>query len=160
MLDKFRDKLSWVMQAFMACMIGGLLFLNLLQVLTRYLIKYAIVWLNDLNIFVLLWLTCIALPWLWLNRKHLAMDYADKIIPAPAMRILQHVISVAACVVAVGLLFSSLSAYRSKSGLGATTMGWDESARYLPFIVCAVLWFICAVLDELKRIADERGGRK
>ena len=160
MLDKFRDKLSWVMQAFMACMIGGLLFLNLLQVLTRYLIKYAIVWLNDLNIFVLLWLTCIPLPWLWLNRKHLAMDYADKIIPAPAMRILQHVISVAACVVAVGLLFSSLSAYRSNSGLVATTMGWDESARYLPFIVCAVLWFICAVLDELKRIADERGGRK
>ncbi|GEM_PF-5255630 len=160
MLDKFRDKLSLAMQVFMACMIGGLLFLNLLQVLTRYLIKYAIVWLNDLNIFVLLWLTCIALPWLWLNRKHLAMDYADKIIPPPAMRILQHAISVAACVVAVGLLFSALSAYRSNSGLVATTMGWDESARYIPFIVCAVLWFICAVLDELKRIADERGERK
>ena len=160
MLETIRNKLSFIMQVFMACMIGGLLTLNLTQVLTRYLIKYTIVWLNDLNIFFLLWLTCIALPWLWLNRKHLMMDYADKIIPPAVMRILQHIIGVAAAIMAVGLTVSAVSAYKANCGLVATTLGWDEGARYLPFIVCGVLWFICAVLDEIRRISDEKGGTK
>lgn len=160
MLERIREKMSFLMQVFMACMIGGLLTLNLMQVLTRYLIKYTIVWLNDMNIFFLLWLTCMALPWLWLNRKHLAMDYADKIIPAGIMRVLQHIISIAACLIAVGLFLSASSAYRANTGLVATTMGWDESARYLPFIVCAVLWLICTVLDEMIRIREEKGERR
>lgn len=160
MLETIYKKLSLIMQVCMACLIGGLLTLNLVQVTTRYFIKFTILWLNDLNIFFLLWLTCIALPWLWLNRKHLAMDYADKLIPPAVMRVLQHIIAIAACVVSVGLLMSARSAYRSNSGLVATTLGWDESARYLPFIVCAVLWFVCAVIDEARRIRDERDERK
>ena len=160
MLDTVRERLSFVMQLCMACLIGALLALNLLQVTTRYFIKYTLVWLNDLNIFFLLWLTCIALPWLWLNRKHLAMDYADKLIPKPVMRVLQHIIAFAAMIVSVGFFFSARSAAASNTGLVATSLGWDESMRYVPFMVCAVLWFICSALDEVRRIRDEKAERR
>lgn len=160
MLEVIYNKLAKLMQVCMACLIGALLVLNLTQVVTRYFIKFTIVWLNDLNIFFLLWLTCIALPWLWLNRKHLAMDYADKIIPAPVMRVLQHIIAAAAMVVAVGLCISASAAMKSNSGLVATTLGWDESMRYLPFVICAILWFICALIDEMRRIRDEKAGKE
>lgn len=147
------------MQVFMACMIGGLLVLNLAQVLTRYLIKYTIVWLNDINIFLLLWLTCIAMPWLWLNRKHLAMDYADKLIPPGIMGILQHVTGAAAGLMSIGLFMSAVKAFQANRGLVATTLGWEDSFRYLPFIVSALLWLLCIVLDEIRRILEGRGDK-
>lgn len=156
MLEKIYEKLSWILQVCMAVMIGALLALNLTQVVTRYFIKYTIVWLNDLNIFFLLWLTCIALPWLWLRRKHLMMDYADKIIPKPAMRVLEHVIAFMAMGVSVGLMVSASMAVKSNTGFVATTLGWDEGVRYVTFIVCGGLWLVCAIIDELRRIRDAK----
>ncbi|GAA6297022.1 hypothetical protein F220043C3_54560 [Enterocloster asparagiformis] len=156
MLDIISKKLSFALQSVIALILFLLVTLNVVQVVTRYVVNFVIIWLNDAVILGLLWMCALGLPWLWLERKHLMMDYADKFFSRALMKKIELITDVLAIVAAVLLTMASLAAFRSNSGFVATAMGYDESFRYVPFITSGILWVICALIDLLKRIKEAR----
>lgn len=151
-VNKLSDVIAYVLQRIVALVIFAMFVLNLVQIVARYVAQYSIIWLNDVIILSLLWMCCLGIPWLWLTRKHLVMDALDKYLPPKGLAYLQVFNSVLAAVFAVLLTISALSAYEINYGMIASAAGFDESIRYIPFIVSGVLWVICSILDLIRAI--------
>ena len=156
MLDKLSNWIAYILQRVVALIIFLLFVLNLVQVVLRYVMKTGILWANDAIILGLLWMCCLGVPWLWLTRQHIVMDAVDAYLSPKVLKYLQIMNSVLATICSVMLTMSAVAAYRVNTGFIATAAGFDESLRYLPFIVCGVLWFVCAIIDFLKGIQEVR----
>ena len=156
-VNKLSNAISAVLQRIVAIVIFLMFVLNLIQIVTRYVAQYSIIWLNDAIILSLLWMCCLGIPWLWLTRKHLVMDALDKYLPKKGLTYLQVFNSALATVFAVLLTISAYSAYQLNSGIIASAAGFDESVRYVPFIVSGVLWVVCAILDLIRAVKEVKG---
>lgn len=156
MLDKISTIISNTLQRLIAVIIAILFAVNLIQVIARYVANHAFVWVNDVTIVGLLWMVSFACPWLWLIRRHLQMDFADAFIPRSVMRVVELVVGVAAIVMGGMLTVSAVEAFKVNTGFVASVIGFDESFRYVPFIICGILWVVCGLLDLAKRLRDFR----
>lgn len=116
MLDIISKKLSFALQSVIALILFLLVTLNVVQVVTRYVVNFVIIWLNDAVILGLLWMCALGLPWLWLERKHLMMDYADKFFSRALMKKIELITDVLAIVAAVLLTMASLAAIPKQLG--------------------------------------------
>ena len=154
MLDRISEIISNTLQRLIAVIIAILFAVNLLQVIARYVANHAFVWVNDVTIVGLLWMVSFACPWLWLIRRHLQMDFADAFIPRKVMRVVEIIVGVAAIIMAGMLTVSAVAAFKVNTGFVASVIGFDESFRYVPFIISGILWVICGLLDLVKRLRD------
>lgn len=155
MVDKCGKALSKLLQIGIAVIIFMLVALNSVQVVMRYAMGTGFVWANDFQIYCLYVIVSMAIPYLWLERKHVCMDYADKIFPPKVLSLLEKICDVWAGVVAVLMFISASKAFQSNKGMVTNALGYDESMVYVPFMVCAVVWLVAVAIDLYKRVKEE-----
>ena len=154
MIENVRKGLSKTLQVCIALIIFTLVALNGIQVILRYATKSGIVWANDFQVYCLYVIVSLSIPYLWLERKHVVMDYADKIFSPKVLEWLARICDVWACGIGSLMFYSAYRAFLSNRGMITNSLGYDESLVYLPFMIGAVPWVFSAVIDLIKRFKE------
>lgn len=132
--------------------------INVVQIVTRYFVSVVITWIEDVSILGILWIAALGVPYAWFKGDHLEMDITEKIYPQWLKTGFWWLCQVVCLVAAVNLVQMGLYNMRLNKGVMATAMGYDESLRYLPLVVCGcILGLACVVkiAEKICMIADK-----
>ncbi len=161
-LLKFEKGLSNTIKYLMAIMLIATVSLAVLQVFTRYFVDVTIIWIEEVSIIGLTWMACIGTPWMWLEKGHISMDVMNNILPKHVIRIMDIILNTIAVAMGVALINIGIRTYEVNKGFVLSLINYDEGYRYIPLIICGVLFIICASVNIIKEVlfANKNGNER
>lgn len=156
MLNKTSKCISFILQSLIALMLFGLVGINVLQVFTRYFFDIIILWIEDVSILALSWMTACGIPWLWLEKNHIFMDVIDIVVPAKIVRFLKDIIELAGIAGGMALIRIGARTIEVNSGYIYSTLRYDEAIRYYPLVFTGVMVVAACLLNIAKRAAGRK----
>jgi len=159
-MERLKERLCFCFKLEIAILLAGMVFVNVLQVVTRYFVAVTIIWVEDISVYALHWMIAGAMPLLWLSHEHMIMDVADTWFSPKALKILDLVTQFFG--LAFGLIFAwkSYCAVVVNRGYVLSVMGYDEMWKYVPYVVAGCLLSGAAVINIVEffqSIKKERG---
>ena len=85
--------LDRILSAAIAVALLGIFFLNMYQVIGRYLFGVGAVWIPDLTRLLFIWMVFLGTVLMYLRRRHLVIDFVQVRMPADIRRLTESVIS-------------------------------------------------------------------
>ena len=136
MIKKLKRQLCRIFAVSSSAILIAITSMAFLQVLGRYVFKHTFFWVEEISVMGVAWMAAIGVPWMWLERGHIAVDALDSLLSDRARAVLDVVIHIAAAAVGIILLYSGLKAIRLNSGFVLSVLKFDESVRYyyIPFM--------------------------
>ena len=96
--------LDRILSAAIAVALLGIFFLNMYQVIGRYLFGIGAVWIPDLTRLLFIWMVFLGTVLMYLRRRHLVIDFVQVRMPAGVRRVTETVI--AASMLALSLILA------------------------------------------------------
>ncbi len=144
-IKKCEKVICLILQIIIGAILVGLVGINVLQIITRYFVSKVITWTEDVSILGILWIAALGVPYAWFKGEHLEMDVTDRIYSEKMKTILWWVCQFVCVVASIKLVQLGLYNCKLNVGVKATALGYDESLRYLPLIICGVLLGLASV---------------
>ena len=121
--------------------------LAVLQVILRYVFAASLIWVEEVSVIIMLWMTWLGVTVLWLTRSHIAVDFLTGRLSQRTNRALVVIFNGIAIIVAGGLLWASRETLSTMVGMELDTLAIDLSIKYYPVPVGAVGLALAAFLD-------------
>lgn len=161
MLQTVERKLCFCLKAFIGVILLFLVGINVVQVITRYAVNVIITWVEEISILGIIWIAAVGVPLAWFTRSHLEMDITDRVYSEGVKKALWWLVQVVCVAASIALIRVGFYAARVNKGLTVSLVGYDESFRYLPLIVCGFLLLAAAVFkmaEEYLSMTTKKGG--
>jgi TRAP-type C4-dicarboxylate transport system permease small subunit len=121
--------------------------LAILQVALRYVFAASLVWVEEISVVIMLWMTWLGVAVLWLTQSHIAVDLLISRLSQHTKRALAVVFDGIAIIIAGALLWASRETLSTMVGMELDTLAFDLSIKYYPVPVGAVGLGLAAFLD-------------
>lgn len=146
-INKFLDGFVVTIQLVMSVIIIIMTLSNVLQVCTRYFISYQVMWVEDISILGLYWLFALGTPMAWILGKHLDMNAFEGFMSKQLKIFLWYLMQIVGFLGGIALVIIGSKSYQMNNGFVMSVVGFDESFRYVPLMVCgALMTFVCLIL--------------
>lgn len=156
MLYKMEKWICMVIEVSIGIILFVLVGINVLQVVTRYFVAVTITWVEDLSVIGIQWIAALGVPLAWFRKTHLEMDITDKIYSASVKKILWWFMQVVCVFAAIQLISMGLYTMKLNMGFVASAVGYDESLRYVPLVLCGGLLTLAAVFKIVEELENYR----
>lgn len=153
MLEKTKKIICTVCKIIITIILVGVTGITIFQVFSRYIFKHYFYPLEELSVIALIYAVGFGVPWMWLEREHISMDAIDNILTEKGKKILTFIINLIALFVGGCLTYSGIKAVRVNHNFVYTTLGIDESLRYVPLVIMGFMLIVSAVIviiEDLK----------
>ena len=143
----FRNIVIRCLSAALGACVMAMTGLAILQVALRYGFSASLVWIEEISVIIMLWMTWLGVAVLWLTQSHIAVDLLISRLSQYANRVLAVVFDGIAIIIAVALLWASRETLSTMVGMELDTLAFDLSIKYYPVPVGAVGLGLAAFLD-------------
>jgi TRAP-type C4-dicarboxylate transport system permease small subunit len=123
---------------------GGL---AVLQVALRYIFSSPLIWVEEISVMIMLWMTWLGISLLWVSQSHIVVDIFTSHFSHRLQRALASLIDVIAVIAAVSLLIVSRETLKAMAGMELDSLAVDVAIKYYPIPVGAVGLGLAALLD-------------
>lgn len=154
MTDKILEKFVTLIQIALGIVILIMAGANVIQVITRYFVSVQVLWVEDVSMMGLYWIFGLGTPMCWIIKQHLNMNAFELKMPKTVRKILWIIQNVIGVICGVGLLILGEKCIRINKGFVMSTIGFDESFRYYPLVVCGVLMVVVCILLLIQAAHD------
>lgn len=121
--------------------------LAVLQVILRYVFASALMWVEEVSVMIMLWMTWLGASLLWLTRGHIAVDLLTTQFSRHIRKALASVTDIIGIVLSGTLLVASLETLTTLAGMELDTLPIELSIKYYPIPVGAIFLGLAAALD-------------
>ncbi len=156
MLSKIKNGICLVCKITITVILVAVTGITVFQVFSRYLFKQYHFALEELSVIALIYAVGFGVPWMWLERGHISMDAIDNILTEKGKRILTLIINILALFTGVCLTYSGAKAVKVNRHFVYTTLGIDESLRYVPLVIMGSMLIVSAIIVMIE---DARGNK-
>ena len=151
MVACLRDTLSRLLVPAVGLCLLAILGLAFAQVVLRYLFAASILWVEEVSVMALAWMTWLGAVHLWLNRAHLTADIVPVAVWGRWRKRLDLAINALACAGAVALVVVTWQTLNAFAGIELGALEIDARIKYYPVLAGACGLAIAAAL-ELARL--------
>ena len=155
MLGKIKKSICLTCKIIITIILVVVTGMTVFQVFSRYLFKHYHYALEELSVIALIYAVGFGVPWMWLERGHISMDAIDNILTAKGKKILTFIINILALFVGGCLTWSGIKAVKVNHNFVYTTLGIDESFRYVPLVIMGVMLVVAAVIVLIEDFRGE-----
>ncbi len=148
-IQKIETLICGIIELIIALILGFMVLSMTIQVITRYFIAVQVTWVEDVSVLCIQWITGLGVPLAWFKGTHLEMDITDHLYSEKVKKALYIVLQIVAVYASIQLVRLGTYTFRLNRGFTESAVGYDESFRYVPLIVCGFLLFIAAVFKFL-----------
>ena len=157
--DLFMKKLENIivktLQAMIACLLGFMIIINVVQMVTRYFIALQIMWVEDYSVMCLYWIFALGTPMVWILGQHMDMDILAKVIKGKFKTVLYYVMQFCAFLAGIGLAYTGYRACKLNHGFVMSIAGFDEVWRYIPVVVGGAFLSLASVFCTVRAILQK-----
>ena len=121
--------------------------LAVLQVVLRYVFASSLIWVEEVSVIIMLWMTWLGVTVLWLTQSHIAVDFLTGRLSQRTNRALVVIFDGIAIIIAGALLWASRETLSTMVGMELDTLAIDLSIKYYPVPVGAIGLGLAALLD-------------
>ena len=157
MLEKTKKAICLTCKIIITVILVGVTAMTVFQVFSRYLFKHYYYPREELSVIALIYAVGFGVPWMWLERSHISMDAIDNILTEKGKKILTFIINILALFVGGCLTWSGIKAVKVNHNFVYTTLGIDESLRYVPLVIMGVMLIVSTVIVLIE---DMTGGKE
>ncbi len=150
MVDKILNRFVSVIQVILGFVILIMAAANVIQVVTRYFVSIQVTWVEDVSLLGLYWIFGLGTPMCWIIKQHLNMNAFEEKMSPKLKEVLWVVQNVIGLLAGAGLIKIGLRCIKINSGFVMSAIGFDESFRYYPLIVCGILMILVCALILIK----------
>lgn len=129
--------------------------LAVLQVVLRYVFSSTLIWVEEVSVILMLWMTWLGVTVLWLTHKHIAVDFLTARLPRGTNRTLTVIFDGIALILAGTLLWASRATLSTMVGMELDTLAVDSAVKYYPIPVGAVGIGVAAILDLWAQLRNQ-----
>lgn len=155
----FRRMLVRLLGVALGLCVTGLGGLAVLQVLLRYVFASPLMWVEEVSVMIMLWMTWLGISFLWLTKSHIVVDLLTNQLSLSMQKALGSLVDILA-LSAAGILFVvSQETLRTLAGLELDSLALDLAIKYYPLPAGAVLLVLVAVLNLWSRNSGQESQR-
>jgi TRAP-type C4-dicarboxylate transport system permease small subunit len=129
--------------------------LAILQVVLRYVFSASLIWVEEVSVIIMLWMTWLGVTVLWLTQSHIAVDFLTGRLSQRSNRVLAVIFDGMAIIIAGALLWVSRETLSTMVGMELDTLAIDLSIKYYPIPVGAIGLGIAAFLDLCCKLRNQ-----
>ena len=126
--------------------------LAVLQVVLRYVFASSLIWVEEVSVIIMLWMTWLGVTVLWLTQSHIAVDFLTGRLSQRINWVLGVIFNGIAIIIAGAILWASRETLSTMVGMELDTLAIDLSIKYYPIPVGAVGLGLAALLDLCERL--------
>lgn len=132
--------------------------LAVLQVVLRYVFASSLIWVEEVSVIIMLWMTWLGVSVLWLTQSHIAVDFLTSRLSQRINRVLAVIFNGIAIIIAGAILWASRETLSTMVGMELDTLAIDLSIKYYPVPVGAVGLGLAALLDLCDKLRKQEVG--
>ena len=132
--------------------------LAVLQVVLRYVFASSLIWVEEVSVIIMLWMTWLGVSVLWLTQSHIAVDFLSGRLSQRINRVLAVIFNGIAIIIAGAILWVSRETLSTMVGMELDTLAIDLSIKYYPVSVGAVGLGLAALLDLCDKLCKQEVG--
>jgi len=129
--------------------------LAVLQVVLRYVFASSLIWVEEVSVIIMLWMTWLGVSVLWLTQSHIAVDFLTGRLSQRINRVLAVIFNGIAIIIAGAILWVSRETLSTMVGMELDTLAIDLSIKYYPVPVGAVGLGLAALLDLCDKLCKQ-----
>jgi TRAP-type C4-dicarboxylate transport system permease small subunit len=126
-----------------------------LQVILRYVFNSPLMWIEEISVMIMLWMTWLGITLLWLTKSHIVVDLLTNQLSRPLQRALASLVDIIAVLAAGTLFVASQETLRTLAGLEFDSLAIDLAIKYYPVPAGAVGMLLAALLNLWSRLSSE-----
>lgn len=146
-MTRFRNIVVRCLSAALGTCVMAMTGLAVLQVVLRYVFASSLIWVEEVSVIIMLWMTWLGVSVLWLTQSHIAVDFLTSSLSQRTNRALVVIFNGIAIIIAGALLWASRETLNTMVGMELDTLAIDLSIKYYPVPVGAVGLGLAAFLD-------------
>lgn len=158
MFSRFRSVLVRSLSAVLGICVAAMVGLAILQVILRYVFASSLIWVEEISVMFMLWMTWLGITVLWLKHSHITVDLLTSLLPQRVNIILALIIDGIAVFTACMVLWASRETLSTMSGMELDTLPIDLKIKYFPVPVGAAGLGLAALLDFWAWFREEKVG--
>ena len=151
-IQKIESIICKVIELIISLILGFMVVAMTLQVVTRYFVAVQVTWVEDVSVLCIQWITGLGVPLAWFKGTHLEMDITNNLYPEKVKKTLYIILQVVAVYASIQLIKLGNYSYELNKGFTESAVGYDESFRYVPLIICGYLLLIAASFKFLEAV--------
>ena len=140
---------------FLRCSLGlcvaALAGLAALQVILRYIIAASLMWVEEVSVIIMLWLTWLGISLLWMTKSHIVVDLLTSRLPRQIQKTMASIIDIVVCIAAFTLFIISRETLQTSTGMELDTLAVDLTIKYYPIPIGAIGLIVAAMLNLWNR---------
>jgi len=117
------------------------------QVALRYLFEAPLSWIEPLSILLMIWMAWVGAAYLWLTRRHIAVDLLSSAFPPHWRRRMAVAMDAVAIGVGSTIFAMSFQTFRAFAGMNFGDMDLDITVKYEPIATGALLLALAGALN-------------
>ena len=146
-MTQFRNVVVRILSAALGTCVIAMTGLAVLQVVLRYVFASSLIWVEEVSVIIMLWMTWLGVTVLWLTQSHIAVDFLTSRFSQSTNRALAVIFDGIAIIIAVAFLYASRETLSTMVGMELDTLAIDLSIKYYPVPVGAAGMGLAALLD-------------
>ena len=146
-MTQIRNILIRYLGAFLGACVVTMTGLAILQVILRYVFAASFIWVEEVSVIMMLWMTWLGATVLWLTQSHIAVDFLTGRCSRHANKILTVMFDGLAILIAAALVWASRETLVTMVGMELDTLTIDLRIKYYPVFVGAIGLGLAACLD-------------
>jgi TRAP-type transport system small permease protein len=146
-MTQIRNILIRYLSAFLGVCVMAMTGLAILQVILRYVFAASFIWVEEVSVIMMLWMTWLGATVLWLTQGHIAVDFLTGRCSRHTNKILTVIFDGLAILIAVALIWASRETLATMVGMELDTLAIDLRIKYYPVFVGAIGLGVAACLD-------------
>ena len=150
MIDRLRRGLLFASATLMGLILAGLVTLDFLQVVLRYLLGDGFVWGADVSVIALLTLAWLGAGHAWLARAHIAIALFEQ---PRLIRVAANLAVVAGAVALAPLLLQTIDAF---GFIDLPSLPLTAAVKYWPVVAGVAFLVVAALVDLAAAFTEER----
>lgn len=155
MVPHFRQIFIRLLGVTLGLCVMGLAGLAVLQVLLRYVFASPLMWVEEVSVMIMLWMTWLGISLLWLTKSHIVVDLLTNQLSPPMQKALAALVDILAVIAAGTLFVVSQETLRTLAGLELDSLVIDLAIKYYPVPAGAVGLMLAALLNLWSRIGGK-----
>lgn len=162
-LKRIENVICIILQTLIAVILGVMVIFMCLQVATRYFVSVQVTWVEDICVLCMQWIAGMGIPLAWFRGTHLTMDITDKIYSEKVKRFFYIALQIVALYAAIRLILLGFYNFRLNRGFKESGVGYDESFRYVPLIICGFLLTVATsfkVIEICFQFIEKKKGKE
>ncbi|NIS67659.1 MAG: TRAP transporter small permease subunit [Proteobacteria bacterium] len=125
--------------------------LAVLQVVLRYVFASPLMWVEEVSVMIMLWMTWLGISLLWLTKSHIVVDLLTNQLSQHVQKALASLIDILAVISGGTLFVLSQETLRTLAGLELDSLALDLAIKYYPVPTGALVLVLAAVINLWSR---------